>query len=176
MQSVERNIMLLQNGLGINRYYRICIGVDASTFTILNRKRTSSLKSRNLAPKASPVKALPASPFPFMSPSSTTFKVKPRIIAKALAKKFFPNSKMTYVKPSDVSQFSASSMTMPAAGKNLVRLTSKQSNSRSRQKKTLTDEQWLFGTLGDDWDDMKSGVRPSTLPRWPCNGQTSRST
>ena len=134
-------------------------------FIVCRAKRISPLKLRASTkavtatfqrPAAGGAAASAASYFPSLA--TPAFKVKPKIVAEAY-------SKMTYVKPSATGPSGEASF-VPS----LVPLTG---NHRGRAKKTLTDEQWLFGTLGDEWDDTGSDDSSVTMTPWSFSGHTS---
>ncbi len=102
------------------------------------------------------------SPASVILPPLTPLRVKPRIFAKALAK----TNHLTYRRPTTAAVDSA--ISSPGA----VQLLKKQNFSEVLGgKKTLHGEQWLYGTLGDDWID--SNV-VSNFPTWSPHGHASR--
>ena len=94
-------------------------------------------------------------------PTSAPLRVKPRVFAKALAKNNF-----TYRRPTTA--IADNAMSSPGDAQMLI----KQKISQVLGgKKTLHDEQWLYGTLGDDWSDSNIVSR---FPTWSPHGHASR--
>lgn len=97
-------------------------------------------------------------------PTATPLRVKPRVFAKALAK---TNQHLTYRRPT----VTTNELAMPSAGES-IHLPKKTSFSEvSGEKKALHDEQWLYGTLGDDWSSTNVA---SDFPSWSPHGHASR--
>jgi outer membrane protease len=100
----------------------------------------------------------------FTLPSLTPLRVKPRVFAKALAK----TNHLTYHRPTTAAVDSEVSMSV----KGSVQIKAKQNFSGVLEgNKALHDEQWLYGTLGDDWS--QSNV-VSDFPKWSPHGHASR--
>ncbi|XP_046444069.1 nucleolar protein dao-5-like isoform X3 [Daphnia pulex] len=143
MQSVERQVTVLHSGIGAHRTRRI---------------------SAKLRPKLTNQPGLNSSTTTFTLPSLTPLRVKPRVFAKALAK----TNHLTYHRPTTAAVDSEVSMSV----KGSVQIKEKQNFSGVLEgNKALHDEQWLYGTLGDDWS--QSNV-VSDFPKWSPHGHASR--
>ena len=97
-------------------------------------------------------------------PSITPLRVKPRVFAKALAE----TNNLTYHRPTTTAV--DSEVSMPVTGN--VQIKAKRNFSNILEgNKTLHGEQWLYGTLGDDWSHSTVS---SDFPTWSSHGHASR--
>ncbi|KAK4036974.1 hypothetical protein OUZ56_029019 [Daphnia magna] len=121
MQSIERQVTVLNSGIGTHRTRRM---------------------SAKFRPKLTTQPGLNSSTTNFILPPLTPLRVKPRVFAKALAK----TNHLTYRKPAEAAIDSAMSIKGAAQTK-----TKQTFPNVLEGNKILHDEHWLYGTLGDDW-------------------------
>ncbi|XP_057376813.1 nucleolar and coiled-body phosphoprotein 1-like isoform X2 [Daphnia carinata] len=121
MQSIERQVTVLNSGIGTHRTRRV---------------------SAKFRPKLTTQPGLNSSAANFILPPLTPLRVKPRVFAKALAK----TNHLTYRKPTEAAIDSAVSIKGAVQTK-----TKQSFPNVLEGSKILHDEHWLYGTLGDDW-------------------------